>query len=613
MARRGLVGFVVVLAALAAAGEARAQQPQSVTGRYSPYEEETIAGAEKELGSTIDPQPEGKTIEKVDIVSLEVFEKRDPIPSFVNIFHATTRPWVIDQQLLIRAGQPYQKVLVDETARNLRSLPQLSLVLALAFRGSTNDKVRLVVITKDVWSLRLGYDMALTPGGLESLLIAPTETNIAGTHNAVLARFTYTPEAYSLGAAYTVPRLDGRWLSLVIDGNVVNNIHTGQPEGSFGNVTIQRPLFSTLTEWAWATGVVWNDAIQRRYHDASLGGFSLENASATLASCTPAMNCIPYQYRSRAISYDAEVTRSFGWAIKNDFTWGAEFNLRKYEIPNAPSLDPATLSAFVKGFVPVSDTRVGPFVQWRGYTTNFMRILDFETLGLQEDYRLGHDLWLRVYPVASALGSTRSFFGTYAAAQYTFRIGDGFLRGSVESTTEAETSGLSDAAFGANLRFVSPRRSIGRIVIDVAALDRYRNYLNRISYLGGDTRLRGFPTSYLAGKDVAVANIELRTRPVEVLATEVGGVLFVDFGDAVNGFDHFVPRQGEGVGLRVLFPQFERFVLRADFGVGGLAPGFTQSFFVTFGQAFPIESVGGSVASGGTSASTSAFGGFLGQ
>jgi len=85
----------------------------------------------------------------------------------------------------------------------------------------------------------------------------------------------------------------------------------------------------------------------------------------------------------------------------------------------------------------VSDTRVGPFAQWRSYTTNFLRVLDFETLALQEDYRLGHDVWVRVYPVAAALGSSRTFFGTYAAAQYTLRIGrDGLARAGLESTTE---------------------------------------------------------------------------------------------------------------------------------------------------------------------------------
>jgi hypothetical protein len=108
-----------------------------------------------------------------------------------------------------------------------------------------------------------------------------------------------------------------------------------------------------------------------------------------------------------------------------------------------------------------------------------------------------------------------------------------------------------------------------------------------------------------------VGNLEYRTRPFEVLATELGGVLFVDSGDAMTGFDNFYPHTTAGAGIRFLFPQFERFVFRADFGEG--LTDRTQSFFVTFGQAFPIENVGGSVASGGTSAATSAFGAFLGQ
>jgi len=66
-------------------------------------------------------------------------------------------------------------------------LHQLSLVICTATEGSAADRVRVLVITKDVWSLRLGWDISFTGGGLDSLQLVPTETNLGGTHQIAVA------------------------------------------------------------------------------------------------------------------------------------------------------------------------------------------------------------------------------------------------------------------------------------------------------------------------------------------------------------------------------------------------------------------------------------------
>ena len=48
---------------------------------------------------------------------------------------------------------------LDESVRALRSFQQISLVLVVALVGSSSDKVRLLVVTKDVWSLRAQFDI----------------------------------------------------------------------------------------------------------------------------------------------------------------------------------------------------------------------------------------------------------------------------------------------------------------------------------------------------------------------------------------------------------------------------------------------------------------------
>jgi len=577
---------------------------------YSAYEQQTIDAALDKLGEgsarvpRIDPAPEGKKIERVDILRLEVFEDRDPAPGFLNVFHTLTKESIVGREILLREGDVYQQVLVDQTARNLRQLVQLSLVILLPVEGSAPDRIRLLVVTKDVWSLRLGSDIGLSSAGLESLLLEPTESNLAGSHQTILGRFSYRPNAYSLGLAYRIPRLQGLRLTLNADANIIMNRVRGTPEGSYGIVSASRPLYSMYVEWAWSSQLAWRDEVYRRYVGVNVAHYDASGGARTSTGTIPSADLLPNQYRQRRYTSTHSVTRSFGVEVKNDFTFGAEVNRRAYETDfyadlrdgaPRPSYDPAAIGRFTQAVIPTSDTRVGPFLQWRGYTTRFHRVLNFESLALQEDYRLGHDLWLRVYPVPHALGSSRTFLGVYAAAQYTMAFGDGLIRGSVEATNEFESDRISDASVLLDLRIATPHIGFGRLVIDSAVLNRYRNYLNQTSFLGGDSRLRGYPSGIFSGEDLFVTNVEFRTKPVAIFSVQLAGTAFYDVGSAFNGFDHVDPHQSVGAGFRVLFPQVDRIVFRGDLGFplgarpAGAGP---ATFFFTFQQAFGLNTVG---------------------
>jgi hemolysin activation/secretion protein len=147
-------------------------------------------------------------------------------------------------------------------------------------------------------------------------------------------------------------------------------------------------------------------------------------------------------------------------------------------------------------------------------------------------------------------------------------------------------------------------------VFDAGALNRYRNYLNRQSYLGGDSRLRGYPSTFFVGKDVIVYNLEFRSRPLQILSCQLGAAAFYDVGHVANGFSRLHPRQAVGVGFRVLFPQLDRVVFRGDVGfplarpLDAGVPPFTVS--IAFEQAFSVPSIGGRT-------STSLPTGWLGQ
>ncbi|MBC7052245.1 hypothetical protein G6O46_24865, partial [Salmonella enterica subsp. enterica serovar Enteritidis] len=72
----------------------------------------------------------------------------------------------------------------------------------------------------------------------------------------------------------------------------------------------------------------------------------------------------------------------------------------------------------------------------------------------------------------------------------------------------------------------SPTFGVGRLVLDAVGIARSRNYLNQRSVLGGDGRLRGYPSAAFIGENLVAYNVELRSRPVEVLSCQVGTALF---------------------------------------------------------------------------------------
>ncbi|MCS6900107.1 MAG: hypothetical protein RMJ98_10690, partial [Myxococcales bacterium] len=445
----------------------------------------------------------------------------------------------------------------------------------------------LIVITKDVWSLRLNWDVAFSPGGLERLVLAPTETNLLGYQHTTGLRLDLLPESAALGVRYTIPRLLGFWITTGAEAGVILHRRTREVEGSFGSLTVERPLYSTRTLWGLRFSSTFRDEISRRYVNARLSRFARREAPEA---------AIPFLYRSTRATTTAVATRSFGWALKNDLSLGLELLLRRFSIPGEEHFDPETVEAFRRTRVPTTDDRLSPFVQWRSYTTHFLRTLDLETLGLQEDVRLGHSASLRIYPSWSGVLSTRTLLGVAMTAGYTVPLGNGYAQVGVGSTTEHQPVGngyqrIADGALGVDGRVVTPRLPWGRLLVDGSLLHRYRNYLNRISFLGGDGRLRGWPSSYLVGKDLVVYNVEFRTKPVQILSCQLGGAVFYDVGDAANGLSRVDPKQSVGLGFRALFPQLDRVVFRGDLGFplqrGGLPPGVQPvSFFVAFLQAF---------------------------
>lgn len=583
MNRRLALAFACYLATVSCVGVATAEPGQAARSTphpegddYSALERSVIEQALSERGLSWESMPEGKLIEQVLIVPLDVFDQRDPMPDFVNALHSTTRQRVIRRELLFAEGEPYRATFADETARNLRSLPQLSVVLVIPAQGSGPNRVRVLVITKDVWSLRLNWLLQSSNAHINYLVLNPSEENLLGTHAVIGGLFVMDPAAYSLGASLGHRRLFGSHEQVQLSASVIKNRDSGAVEGSFGDFRYGQPLYSLDTRWSWGTSVLWRTDIARRF-----AGLDIDTTAG-----------IPVEYARDRLYGGYELTRSFGRRFKYDLSLGIEADRRVYHTRDLTAYSPRATAAFVREELPVSDQRVSPFVQLHAHRTDYRSLLDVELLGLQEDFRRGHDLLLRFYAASSALGSTRDLLGSQASLSYTLPLADGFLRPVASSSIEYASLGRHDALFQAALRFVSPRLGFGRLILDGEFFDRYHNYLNRHFSLGADNRLRGY-IKPITGANLLSMNAELRSTSVDILSAQVGGAAFYDAGDANDRLDRLRLRQSIGAGLRVLFPEFDRLVLRVDWGFP-LSSGYSSfpgALFLSFGQAFAMPAV----------------------
>jgi hypothetical protein len=604
-----VVSTLVLLVGLLASAPAAAQKPTSQATEYSPYEKEAIDAALKERGLEVDRAPEGKTIGVIDIVRLEVLEARDPGPELLkkvplvspvgryvtkpmlNWLHVLSKDYVIRRELLLAEGEPYVQVLVDETARNMRGrMPlQVSLVVIVPVKSKEPGKVDLLVITKDIWSLRLSFDIAVTPGGLENLILVPQETNFLGLHHTAQTRFQIQPETLTFGLGYKIPRFGYSWIGAGASAAIFVNRRRFEPEGSSVGISAGQGLYSTRTDWAWDADVGYSVGVARRYSNAQVFLFDSRR--------TPERDNIPFEYKSRSFSASAGVTRSFGWGLKNNFSLTFNASVSEYEAFDLSAFAPAAAADFRRRALPTGESRVYPALGWRSFRTDFLRTLDINTLALQEDFRLGHDISATIYPVARALGSSRDFIGVSAKAGYAVALGDGLAGASINTFAENQDGLITDGSIGGAFGAVTPRIfGLGRVVMNASFSNRYKNYLNARTFIGGEDRLRGYPTSFFFGKDTVFFNLEYRSRSFEILKAQLGGVAFFDAADAAQGFDMLRAKQSVGVGVRALFPQVNRNVFRVDVAfplkrgpfpeTGSSVPVDPVGFFFSFDQAF---------------------------
>jgi hypothetical protein len=549
------------------------------------YEDRVVRWALDLYQRQPEPSPEGKTVEEILVASEDIIAPTDPWPMLANDVHVKTREITVRRQLLFDVGQPYSANLAAETERNMRTLFIFAVARIVPVKGSAPDRVGVLVVTKDLWSIRLDSAYNVIGTLLQYLRIRPTEENFLGMDKTLQLDFFLKLDTLSVGEFFYDPRLFGSRWEAVQQLDVIFNRHTQQAEGTAGQLVVDRPLFSLETEWGVSVGGSWDVEVTRIFQGASIYSVPYPSADAPTTM-------LPDVFNTRTVSGGATYTRSFGHYWKTNLTAGVGAYEKRYTPPYDPTQTDDERAWLVANLLPYSETASYLVASVGSFEAHYAVIRDIDTFALSEDVQLGYSTAATVRWSNPAWGSPSRFVEGGIAARYrAYRYDDLFTLSAAATARympDISVPGIVgpwvNERFAFELRNYSAPFGVGRLVTRIL-YDERRNDLNRgFDFLGGDLGLRGVSPDALQGTREVLWNVEYRTRPLELFTVHVGLVLFYDGGSAFDVTPALV--HTVGLGIRALFPQLDIQPVRIDFGyaLNGPYTPFIDQFSSSFGQ-----------------------------
>ncbi len=540
-------------------------------------------------GLAIDPAPTGKVVGFIHVVNLDVFQPSDGrLLEWFNHFHRTTREDHIRRESLLLPGMAYDPALADETMRNLRNRstyatldPTWSSIVAMVpVKAATPGTVDVLIVTRDVWSLRLNSDYNYQPGYLITLNASLAENNLLGWRKQMSVEFIMRQGDMWLGPTYLDPNVLGthlRFTSAFYEGwaRKIGEVAAGPREGFSDWQRLEYPFYALSQHWGGFVDGSYTTSVTRMIEGtdgspaAVLTRFNPDTDQCVLPggpsdpSSTLTGACA---YRYRVGAFTTGLTRSFprSWLIQR-VTVGNEIGLvRPSFLADFPA-DTELRAGFEKTYFRIAERTSGLYAQYDAFTPRYRTYHDLDTYDLGEDQRLGPSVTLRFGRASTLLGSEADFFRFQAEAHVNLGLLGGYQNVGASWESRDYSDGLRDQLIKAQFYAASPvlARSV-RVVASGTAGFVADNVHRMQVYVGGLEGLRGYPVNTFLGYDWYLAHLELRSMALSVSSLRLGGLVFADAGHAADTAQGLMLYGDAGAGLRLLVPQLNADVLRCD-------------------------------------------------
>jgi hypothetical protein len=562
--------------------------------RSDTYERERMSRVLQEGGFEIHPEPEGRTIAFIRIDPQDVFVEEEPWPTWLNVFHWRTDRDVIARELLFHAGEPYKENDIQETMRNLRNLGIFSLVSIRAVKIPKSEKIGVIVHTRDIWSLRLSQDIQTTGTHLDRFYLQLTENNLFGRQKNANIRFSLFPFTYRIGEAYIDRRVLNAELMLQESFDLIFNRSSGNVEGSAGALVLGRPFYNLSQRWSYDIQGDYYVQTVRIEKNGKIKTYIDENSETTDRSKLPLQ-----VYDDKWVSLRATGRYRIGNAYKQTFSAGAGFRDRAVAPNRETNLAPDEKAAFARDVMPKPRRDLFPFIGYELNLPTYVVLQNLATFGQSETVRVGPRVEMIFELPLRAYGSSSDSFVPIGEIGYVWSKWDALVETSLSGSARLENGRVVDQVLHHQYRGATPPLWIGRFVMRFAWDARRADTSNTPVTLGGDNGLRGYRSKEIqfpGANDRILGNLEFRTLPLRWKSVQAGSVLFYDVGSVYKKLEEIDLYHAIGIGLRLLFPQFNRYVFRFDFGIPlNRSPNSTRAWsccqvMFTFGgeQAVPL-------------------------
>ena len=584
---------------------------------YGALEKQSLKRALIARGLAPDPEPWGKKIDRIEVYNEKVFAEGcdgvwwtfgcDVLKWTVNHIHYTTREFAIRDELTLDVGEVWDQARVEESGRRLRDPLYSSVIALIPVKSTTPGNVTLLVVTRDVFSLRLNTQytaqQVLGRTRLTNLSISLSENNFLGQRNLVAATMTMDEGAIAVGPQFIDKNVFGSHLTLSasvadiltrhavapLDPVGLEDAHKFHSEGSSSAVALALPLWSLASEWGAGASFSHNFGVAR-----SFGGMA-PLAPAGLRSYddpnTPGLDMLPYEYRLKVWSANVNVVHQWGTKIKSQLAIGQTVtSQRPSALPDFPGT-PEQLADFERDVFPRSEVTSAPYIEYTLFMPRYRMLHDVSTYDLVEDIKDGPDLDVVLAKGLQWLGSTDNYVKPSASAGWTFPwCRDGFIRPSAGVSMRFQDGTTIDNTADVALRVGTPIYRYFRIVAQGEVDTRWHDTQNAFYAIGSDSGLRGYPIGEFIGQRRATGMLELRSMPIAFWVLRFGAVAFYEAGGAANSFGDMQLHQDAGFGLRFLLPQTSRDIWRFDlafpFDAVPGSPAGVPHFIAGFGSYF---------------------------
>jgi hypothetical protein len=422
--------------------------------------------------------------------------------------------------------------------------------------------------------LETGFAGAGEAYGLTTQLI---ERNLFGRDKQLAVRWDGDVFAWSVGEVFIDGRVAGEKLTLVQSFDVIVDRESGETEGSQGHVAFGRPFYNLDQRFSWNVSASYSVSVIRRLRGAQLS--YVRRMDDKLRRCDPGdEGCYGYTWDQRRGGASASASYRIGQLYKQTFSFELGFSDAIVR-PNGQTLiESGPPGEARRDILPRVRRQAYPKLGYSMWLPRYAVLENLSTFGQRENVREGPELNASFAMPLEAFGSSSDSFVFAADAGYVWAHGNALLEAAVGAGTRLEDGVPGDQWLTVLTRGATPPWLLGRLVGIISFYGQRRDTDRTLVTLGGYNGLRGYDAAELfaEGGTRLRTSAEYRSLPLELSSIHIGGVLFYDAGTVYNSLKEAKLEHSIGTGVRLLFPQFNRYPFRFDFGLplrGGFAIG----------------------------------------